>query len=158
MARRVFLSYQHRDHGRAKGFNLMRYAPNSKLESSVRHLLSPVASTGRAYIAGRIRGQMAGTSVTVVLIGRDTAGSTWVADEIRWSLEKGRPNGLLGILIDPDATIPAALLDYGAQIIDWHKPEDVAGFEDAIEQAALRAGRGERIAAGAGQGGGDCGR
>lgn len=32
MSRRVFLCYQHRDHGRARGFNLMRYAPNSKLE------------------------------------------------------------------------------------------------------------------------------
>lgn len=150
MARRVFLSYQHRDHGRAKGFNLLRYAPNLKLEYSVRHLLRPVDSTRDVYVGSEIRKQMKGTSVTVVLIGRDTASSSWVNKEIQWSLEKQRANGLLGIVIEPGAEIPAALQAYGADIIDWTKPADVADFADAIEQAALRAGRGDSIAAGAG--------
>jgi Thoeris protein ThsB, TIR-like domain len=150
VARRVFLSYQHRDHGRAKGFNLMRYAPNLKLEFSVRHLLKPVDSTRDVYVGSEIRKQMKGTSVTVVLIGKGTAASDWVRREIKWSLEKRPANGLLGIVIDPDAKIPAEFRDYGADVIDWTDPADVGQFEAAIEQAALRAGRGEAIAAGAG--------
>ena len=113
MARRVFMSYQHRDHGRATGFNLMRQSPNVAADFSVRHLLKPVDSTNDGYIGTKIREQLGGTSATVVLIGKDTHKSDWVAKEIEWSLAKDRPNGLLGILIDPDATIPGALKEYG---------------------------------------------
>ena len=64
----------------------------------------------------------------------------------------------VGIAIEPGATVPAALRAYGAEIIDWTKPADVGEFEEAIERAALRAHRGERIAATAGQNAGGCGR
>jgi MTH538 TIR-like domain (DUF1863) len=157
MARRVFLSYQHRDHGRAHGFNLLRYSPNLNLEYSVRHLLQPADSTNDPYIGSRIRAQMKGTSVTVVLIGADTASSDWVAKEIEWSRSKQPPNGLLGIVIDPGAKIPAALVEYGAEVIDWTQPSDVQQFEAAIERAALGASRGPAIAASAGSGS-SCGR
>jgi hypothetical protein len=156
MSRRVFLCYQHRDHDRARGFNLMRYAPNSKLEYSVRHLLSPVNSNNEAYIGSRVKGQMKGTSVTVVLIGRDTAASDWCAKEIRWSQEKRPANGLLGIRIDPDAPTPQALLACGAEVLDWSEPSDVREFEAAIERAALGAGRAEAISASASAEPGSC--
>jgi hypothetical protein len=158
MSRRVFLTYQHRDHGRARGFNLMRYAPNSKLEYSVRHLLSPVNSDNEPYISSRVKAQMKGTSVTVVLIGRDTHASDWCAKEIRWSQEKQPANGLLGIRIDPDAPTPQELLDCGADVLDWNEPSDVQTFEAAIERAALAAGRGEAIAASASAAPGACAR
>ena len=44
-----------------------------------------------------IDGQLKGTSVTVVLIGTDTAGKKWINYEITASHKKG--NGLLGIYI-----------------------------------------------------------
>lgn len=44
-----------------------------------------------------IDGQLKGTSVTVVLIGADTAGKKWINHEITSSYKKG--NGLLGIHI-----------------------------------------------------------
>jgi hypothetical protein len=149
MSRRVFLCYQHRDHSRARGFNLMRYAPHAKLEYSVRHLLAPIDSNNEPYITSRIKAQMKGTSVTVVLIGGDTAASAWCAKEIAWSLEKHPANGLLGIRIDPDARTPAALAVYGAEVLDWNEPGDVREFEAAIERATLHSGRGEAIAASA---------
>jgi len=159
MVRRVFLSYQHRNHGRAKGFNLLRHAPNLNLEYSVRHLLKPVDSSRDVYVGSEIRKQMKGTSVTVVLIGKGTAASDWVRKEIEWSLAKQPANGLLGIVIEPGATIPSLLEGCGAELIDWTKPADVAEFEDAIERAALHAGRGELIAAAAGSSAsGSCGR
>jgi MTH538 TIR-like domain (DUF1863) len=157
MARRVFLSYQHRDHGRAHGFNLLRHAPNLKLEYSVRHLLQPVDSVNDPYIARRIREQMKGTSVTVVLIGRHTAQSDWVAKEIEWSLQKEPANGVLGITIDAGADVPAPLRECGAEVIDWTEPSDVHQFEAAIERAALAASRGPAIAASLG-GNSTCGR
>jgi len=44
-----------------------------------------------------IDGQLKGTSVTVVLIGSDTAGKKWINYEIKSSYKNG--NGLLGIYI-----------------------------------------------------------
>jgi hypothetical protein len=133
---------------KAKGFNLLRWNKNVDLEFVGRHLLDPVDSTNHSYISGRVKEQLHGSSVTVVLIGARTAESDWVAYEIAWSLEKG--NGVLGIRLDTAGGAPQALTDCGAEVIDW-KPHE---FADAIERAAAAAGRARAIAA-AGPGGGD---
>lgn len=157
MARRVFLSYQHRDEGRARGFDLLRRAPNLDLKYSVRHQMQRVNSDDPGYVGERIRSQIKGTSVTVVLIGADTASSDWVRKEVDWSLGKEQANGLLGIVIDPGAPIPPSLIDAGAELIDWTEPSDIHEFEHAIERAALAAARGPAISASAGSGS-TCGR
>jgi hypothetical protein len=76
MARNVFLSYQHRDHKRAKGFDLMWSSPHVDAKPSVRHLLDPVKSTDPGYVSKKIREQIANTSVTVILIGNETTPAT----------------------------------------------------------------------------------
>jgi len=139
--RRVFLSYQHRDQMRAKGFNLMSYNKNLKLDLSVRHLLDPVNSSNQGYISSKIKEQLRNTSATIVLVGKDTAKSDWVTREIGWSREKG--NALVGIRIDEDADIPAGLTDAGAEILDWNNPSDWAQFGPAVERALLATRRGK---------------
>ena len=42
MARRIFISYQHDDQMKAKGFNLLRWNKNVPTEFVGRHLLDPV--------------------------------------------------------------------------------------------------------------------
>lgn len=160
MARRVFISYQHRDQGKARGLNLLRWNKNVDIEVSTRHLLSPVKSNDTAYISGKIREQIRGTSVTIVLLGRQTAESKWVGREIEWSLEKDNPNGILAIRIDEGAKIPDSIVECGAEVIDWLRPGDSAEFEDAIERAALTAGRRAAIvgAANSGSSGDGCSR
>lgn len=147
MARRVFLSYQHRDHDRARGFNLMWQSPRVEAATSVRHLLSPVDSHNPDYIGRKIREQLTNTSVTVVIVGADTHKSDWVAREIAWSLAKNPQNGLLAVQIDQQARLPAALAAYAPEILDWTRPTNLGSFEAAIERAALRAGRAPAIAA-----------
>lgn len=160
MARNVFLSYQHRDHDRARGFDLMWKSPHVDAKPSIRHLLDPAKSTDAGYISKKIREQIANTSVTIVLLGNDTHASDWVAKEIEWSLGKDHPNGILAIRLDPDARMPDALGDYAPEILDWTQPLTLETFEQAIERAALRAGRGSRIAdsATASSGGPNCAR
>lgn len=136
--RRVFVSYHHADQMKVKGFDLMRHNKALQLEFTTRGLLDPVKSQDPDYIARCIKDRQRGTSVTVVLIGEDTARSDWVAKEIGWSLEKSPPNGLIGIRLTPDAPTPAGL--EGAEILDWGSPEDVREFGPAVERAAL-AGR-----------------
>ena len=141
MPRRIFISYQHNDQLTAKGFNLMRYNKHLDLNFVGRHLLDPVKSNDADYISRKIREQIRGSSVTVVIIGDGTAASSWVGREIQWSCDKVPPNGLLGIRLAPEAEIPEALKENGAEILEWYDPQDVHEFPEAIERAAALAAR-----------------
>jgi hypothetical protein len=133
----VFISYEGHDRQRAKGFNLLRWNKNVDVEFVGRHLLDPVKSNNREYITRKIKEQIQGTSVTVVLLGKHTHESDWVAKEIRWSLEKEPPNGILAIRLDASASVPDEIKARGAEVINWNPHE----FGDAIERAARAAGR-----------------
>ncbi len=132
MSRRIFISYQHDDQMKAKGFHLLQWNKNVQLDVVGRHLLDPVDSSNESYISEKIREQIRGTSVTVVLIGENTADSDWIAQEVQWSLEKDEPNGILGIKLTSGARIPDSLTACGAEIVNWNPSE----FEAAIERAA----------------------
>jgi hypothetical protein len=144
--RKIFISYQHLDRMKAKGFNILRYNKNVDIDFVGRHLLDPVNSTNEQYIKSRIKEMMHGTSVTVVLIGRETCDSKWVQWEIEHSIDKDNPNGILAVRLD-DARLPKncpvgnALEEAGAEIIDW----DAHALADAIQRAALAAGRAKSI-------------
>ena len=156
MARRVFVSYQHMDQLKVKGFDLMSYKKHLDLEFTTRGLLNPVKSHDEAYVSSKIREQMKGTSVTVVLLGDKTCDSKWVAKEIEWSLQKDPPNGLVGIKLDADADVPESL--DGCEVLDWNSPADVKEFGDAIERAARAERRMSDASALVGSRGGGCGR
>ena len=147
--RRVFISYQHNDQMRAKGFNLLRWNTNVGVEFVGRHLLDPVDSTNKEYIDAKIREQIKGTSVTVVLIGDDSHESEYQPFEVQESLAKEQPNGILAIKLDKYVQLPATselgklLHDAGAEIIDWNPDE----FGKAIERAAIATGRAAKIQA-----------
>ena len=139
MGRRVFISFQHDDIMQAKGFHLLQWNPNVPVEFVGRHLLSPVNSENEDYIKSKIREQIEGSSVIVVLIGEKTAESDWVDFEIREANKLGK--GVLGIRIKgaENVKIPPALKEAGGRVINWNP--DI--FADKIEGAALIAGRPE---------------
>jgi antiphage defense system Thoeris ThsB-like protein len=143
MTRRVFISYQHADQMKARGLNLMTYNKNVNVDFTGRHLLDPVKSSDSIYISRKIKEQIKGSSATIVLIGKNTGDSSWVDKEIQWSEEQGK--GIIGIRIDPDAAIPDALTNYGAEILDWYRPDDVDQFDDAIERAIAATSRGRAM-------------
>jgi hypothetical protein len=112
-----------------------------------RHLLDPVKSKNKQYIDAKIREQIKGSSVTVVLIGKDTKKSKYQPFEIEQSLAKDEPNGILGIKLDKSVKLPKdsavgqLLHDAGAEVIDW----EPSNFGDAIERTALAAKRAPKI-------------
>lgn len=99
MARRVFFSFhfendiwranQVRNCNVVHGVDIAGYFDHSEYETAKRG--------GSAAIQRMIDGHLEGTSVTVVLIGRETALRPWVQYEISKSIE--RDNALLGIQI-----------------------------------------------------------
>jgi MTH538 TIR-like domain (DUF1863) len=97
MARKVFFSFHYeRDAWRAAQVR------NSNITQSIKGYVDKaeweeIKRKGDKAIKDWIEAQMKGTSVTVVLIGNETADRKWVKHEIEKSIEKG--NGLLGIYI-----------------------------------------------------------
>ena len=86
-----------------------------------------------------------GTSVTVVLIGEETANRPWVNYEIQESIKRG--NGLLGIRIhgikdqngnkSTRGSVPNALQENSYAVHDW----DRTHIGKWIERAAINAGK-----------------
>jgi len=147
VTRHIFISYQHKDQMKAKGFNLLSWAKNVDVDFVGRHLLDPVKSKDEQYIKSEINKQIKGTSVTVVLIGKDTKESEYQPYEIERSLAKEAPNGILGIKLNKSVDLPKnsptgkLLHDAGAEIIDWEPNK----FGEAIERAVLSTGRASKI-------------
>jgi MTH538 TIR-like domain (DUF1863) len=111
----------------------MTYNKNVDIDFTGRHLLSPVDSHDPNYISRKILEKIKGSSAAIVLIGKQTAESSWVEKEIQWVKDQGK--GIVGIRIDADAVVPQSLLDGGAELLDWSQPEDVQQFDAAIERA-----------------------
>ncbi|MGD0798406.1 MAG: TIR domain-containing protein [Acidobacteriaceae bacterium] len=129
MARKVFFSFHYqRDLWRV---NVVR---NSGLIEGVASagfhdasLWEETQKKGDDAVKRLIDSGLNGTTVTVVLVGAETAGRKYVTYEIEKSI--GRGNGLLGIYInnikdrngriDPLGPIPAALSKSGAPVYTW---------------------------------------
>ena len=143
----IFISFQHKDQMKAKGFNLLPWAKNVDVDFLWRHLLDPVKSKDEKYIKSEINKQIKGTSVTVVLIGKDTKKSEYQPYEIEQSLAKDAPNGILGIKLNKSVDLPKnsptgkLLHDAGAEIIDWEPNK----FGEAIQRAAVASARAAKI-------------
>jgi hypothetical protein len=90
--------------------------------------------------------QLEGTSVTVVLIGAETASRTYVKYEIEQSIKRG--NGVVGIWIggikdkDGEADVKGSNpLPAGYATYDWVKDDGRTNLSAWIEKAAKLAGR-----------------
>ena len=92
-----------------------------------------------------IDGQLNGTSVTIVLVGKNTRSSRWVKYEIAKSKEIG--NGLLGIDISQINDLQGNTSDRCGQIPSgynfylWFSGDGYNNLGDWIEKAATDAGR-----------------
>lgn len=92
-----------------------------------RSLWEEARTKGSQALANLIIEGMKGTSVTVVLIGRETAKRPWVKFEIEQSIQRG--NALIGVRIhhlkdqrgrvDEIGLVPALLRSNGAPIHKW---------------------------------------
>ena len=139
MSRKVFVSYSHRlDQGAADDF-LEFFADKRDVfvDKSIREDIGELAApTIKQHLSRLIQD----STVTAILIGRDTGGRSWVDWEIYHSLRKSdgvTRNGLLGIRIPNKVHwIPERLADNMPNmglIVDW--PRDYRTLLNYIEQA-----------------------
>jgi MTH538 TIR-like domain (DUF1863) len=145
MARRVFFSFHYqRDLWRA---NIVRNSATvegvAAAGFSDASLWEEAKRKGDAAIKRLIDNGLSGTSVTVVLIGAETANRKYVTYEIERSVSRG--NGLLGVRIhdlkdkngntDSWGSVPADLSKVGAPIYTY----EYGKLGDWIEQAYKKA-------------------
>lgn len=147
MARRVFFSFHYqKDIWRTnvvRKSNVVEGAAAAGFHDA--SLWEEAKKKGDDAIKKMITDALEGTSVTVVLIGAETAQRKYVTYEIEQSIAKG--NGLLGIFIDQIAdqqgrtanrgAVPDALTRAGAPVYAWDKDH----FGEWVEAAAKNAGK-----------------
>jgi hypothetical protein len=157
MARRTFFSFHYdRDVWRANQVRMANVVLGTDRAGFFDHSeYEDAKRTGVYGIQRMILRHLENTTVTVVLIGRDTAARPWVQYEIAESIK--RKNGLLGIYIHhlQDPNQPAPLTILGQMVLppkpsvpplvefpvySWD-PQKVSAFAQLIEAAGQRADR-----------------
>jgi hypothetical protein len=144
MARRVFFSFHYqrdlwrvnvvRNSGAIEGISAAGFHDASLWEETTQK--------GDVAVKKLIDSGLDGTTVTVVLIGAETANRKYVSYEVEQSVARG--NGILGIRInsikdkdgrtDPSGAIPAALITIGATIYAWEYGKLGEWVEKAYKQ------------------------
>ena len=144
MARRVFFSFHYQnDVWRANQIRNTHIVDGTAAAGfQDASLWEETKKKGDAAIKSLIDKGLQGTTVTVVLIGSETANRKYVRYEIEQSVARG--NGLLGIYIhtlkDKDGktcsqgAIPPALIATGAPVYYWDRDT----FGDLVEMAAKK--------------------
>jgi MTH538 TIR-like domain (DUF1863) len=149
MARRVFFSFHYeRDVWRASIVrNSWRTKPD-RIASGFfdASIWEEAKKKGDAAIKKMIDQALVGTSVTAVLVGKETASRGYVKYEIKQSIARG--NGLLGVRIEKIANSKGQTSSAGTnplptpyKLYRWNADEGYANFGKWVEAAARAAGK-----------------
>ncbi|MFH0834539.1 MAG: TIR domain-containing protein [Patescibacteria group bacterium] len=147
MARKVFFSFHYsRDHWRVsqvRNSNIVGWDKSPFYDAAD---WEKIKKQGDDAIKRWIENQLIGTSVTVVLIGRETSKRRWVKYEIKRSIELGK--GLIGIDISKIKDQNENLDETGENPLPanyhkylWNNDNGRENLSKWIEKAAKDAGR-----------------
>jgi hypothetical protein len=146
MARKVFFSFKYEDVSRAmivrnswvtQGKQAAGFIDSGEFED--------LEKEGDAAIQAWIGDQLIGTTVTVVLVGKNSCASRWVKYEIKKSIDRG--NGLLGIDVSKIKDFNGETSERCGEIPTvynfylWNKDGGYTNLGDWIEEAATAAGK-----------------
>ena len=145
MARKVFFSFKYEDVSRAmivRNSDVIR--GDSKAGFIDKADFEAVEAGGDKAIKKWIDEQLIGTTVTAVLVGKNTNRSRWVQYEIDESIKRG--NGLIGINISGvssfgTTTTCCGKMPAGYAFYQWNKDDGYNNLEKWIEAAAKLAGK-----------------
>jgi len=146
MARRVFFSFKYKDVSRAMVVRNSWVAQGKEAAGFVDAAdFEKLKRQGDTAIKNWVDNQLKGTSVTVVLVGKETCTSRWVKYEIEKSIEIG--NGLLGIDVSKIKDLQGNTsercdrIPKGHSFYLWNNHDGYKNMGDWIEKAAKDAGR-----------------
>jgi len=145
ISHKCFLSYHHDDQGLVDDFiSEFDDAESCFITRGIRAPEDIINSDDTDYVMSQIRKRfLTDSTVTIVLIGRCTWARRFVDWEIQSSLRQpadGKPNGLMGVLLDPNAdtgTPPNRLkLNIDSGYAKWWKyPSSATSLSRLIDEA-----------------------
>jgi len=146
MARKVFFSFKYKDVSRTMVVRKSWVAQGKEAAGFIDAAdFEKLKKQGDTAIKNWIDNQLKGTSVTVVLVGKETCASRWVKYEIEKSIEIG--NGLLGIDVSKikdlqgNTSDRCSMIPKGYEFYFWNNDNGYENMGDWIEKAAKDAGR-----------------
>ncbi len=146
MARRAFFSFKYKDVSRAMVVRNSWVTQGKEAAGFIDAAdFEEIKKKGDTAIKNWIDSQLKGTSVTVVLVGKETCNSKWVKYEIEKSKEIG--NGLLGIDVSKIKDLQGKASERCGKIPKdydfylWNNDDGYKNMGDWIEKAAKDAGR-----------------
>jgi hypothetical protein len=146
MARKVFFSFKYEDVSRAMVVRNSWVTQGKEAAGFVDAAnFEKLKARGDGAIQRWIDGQLTGTSVTVVLVGKNTCGSRWVKYEIAKSEALGQ--GLLGIDVSKIRDFKKATstrcgqIPRGYPFYYWNNNDGFHKMGDWIEAAAKAVGQ-----------------
>lgn len=149
MARKIFFSFHYqRDSWRVSQVRNSAVIANfEKTPFYDKAKWEQIKRQGDQAIKNWIDAQLIGTSVTVVLIGIETASRRWVKYEIEKSIAEGK--GLIGVHITglknhegkDEGSLGDNPLPPGYPVYKWNHDKGAEKLANWVEKAALAAGR-----------------
>ncbi len=146
MSRRVFFSFKYKDVSRSMVVRNSWVTQGKEAAGFIDAAdFEELKKKGDTAIKNWIDNQLKGTSVTVVLVGKETCASRWVKYEIEKSIEIG--NGLIGIDVSKIKDLQGNTSDRCGEIPKgysfylWNSGDGYKNMGDWIEKAAKDAGR-----------------
>ena len=136
--RRVFVSYHHANEQKVVESFVREFSEHYEVFTD-KSIERAADSDDTEYLARVCRESIDGTSVTIVMVGRETGRRKFVDWEIRYTLEK--QHGLVGIsrprLADSDASLPDRLWDnLKTGYAKWYRyPQTAASLKGIIDEA-----------------------
>ncbi|MBT4384125.1 TIR domain-containing protein [Candidatus Peregrinibacteria bacterium] len=147
MARKVFFSFHYsRDHWRVSQVRNSKIVGFEKSPFYDHAQWEKIKRGGDQSIKNWIEDQLKGSSVTVVLVGSQTASRRWVKYEIQRSIALGK--GLIGVDVSKIKDQNGQTDDTGANplpsgypLYRWNSDNGRQNLGSWVEKAAQRAGR-----------------
>jgi hypothetical protein len=146
MARKVFFSFKYEDVSRAMVVRNSWVTQGREAAGFIDAAdFEDLEKRGDTAIQKWIDDQLGGTSVTVVLVAKETCDSEWVQYEIELSKKLG--HGLLGIDVskikdfNEETSERCGLIPTGHEFYLWNKDDGYSNMSSWIEAAAKAAGK-----------------
>lgn len=119
MTKHAFLSFVEEDLERVRLFRGQAKNNNSALSFDDYSVAVPYNSQNADYIRSKITEKIRAASVTVCLIGPNTASSSWVKWEIDKSADLGKKVFGVRLYTDRTCPVPSALTALKATVLGW---------------------------------------
>jgi hypothetical protein len=122
--RKIFLSFRHEDLDKVNMLRGQAKNENSELDFIDMGLRAPFNSENAEYIRAGIRERIQQSSVTLVMVSKDTYKSEWVNWEIRESILQGKGVVVVNTTDNTSLKMPDAVNEAGekVKIVPWeHK-------------------------------------